>query len=84
MEAYPPGSQTVTISGSITGYPAQTVTHEFTYTLVDPCSSATESIPDIDLCAVGTLETETGDTGTEEITAIVSSTEETSDHVARS
>ena len=45
MVTYPPGSYTVTISGSITGYPSQTNSHEFTYTLVDPCSLATVSVP---------------------------------------
>ena len=43
---YPPGTYSVEIQGYIVNYPSQTASHAFTYTLVDPCSSATVIVPD--------------------------------------
>ena len=45
MVLYPPGNYPVEIKGFITGYPSHSNSHTFTFTLVDPCSSATVSVP---------------------------------------
>ena len=44
MSTYPPGDYPVEIKGSISGF-SDHDSHTFTYTLVDPCSLATVTIP---------------------------------------